>query len=177
MRRVVLAVGHTMSRPGACNQAAGICEWEWNDELADMIISRNDGSLDFVKKLRVDYDSLPAEINALEPHLVLELHCNAANRTATGTETLYCAASKRGERVAKVIQAMMVGALGLKSRGIVPVARSGRGGHLLWNTDAPAVITEPFFIDNDEDFSLAQRRKEVLADALWIGITRVVESL
>lgn len=177
MRRVVLAVGHTPKKPGACNPSSGVCEWSWNDDLAEMIIDQNDGSIEFIKKLRVDYDSLPFEINALEPHFVIELHCNAANKVATGTETLYCSASRRGEGAAKIIQAMMVGALGLKSRGVVPVAKSGRGGHLLWETDAPAIITEPFFIDNDDDFARAQDKKELLASAIWIGINRIVESL
>ena len=163
-----LVVGHRKSAKGAVSASGEVVEFDFNSELAAEIEKRvtkaririvfRDNTTDGLRKL-------PAKINALGPHFILSLHCNAFNRAATGTETLFFHGSANGRRLAKIVQRQLLGALELKDRGIREKKAADRGAHVLKFTKAPCVICEPFFIDNDEDLAVALRRKRGLAAA------------
>jgi len=162
-----VVVGHRASARGAVS-SDNVTEFDFNSELARDIKRR-------VRKARVQIvfrdnttnglSKLPAKINALGPSFILSLHCNAANKTASGTETLYFHSSKGGKTLASIVQKELLGALKLRDRKIKPRTDSDRGAGVLKFTDAPCVICEPFFIDNDNDLGTARRRMKSLAAA------------
>lgn len=61
---------------------------------------------------------LPAKINAVGPRFILSLHCDAFNKVAKGTETLFFHTSTNGKKLAKNLQTQLFNALELKNRGI-----------------------------------------------------------
>ena len=54
-----------------------------------------------------------------------------------------------------------------------PKTSKDRGGYLLKYTNAPCVIAESFFIDNDDDLARAQEDLEGLAEAYVRAIDRI----
>jgi N-acetylmuramoyl-L-alanine amidase len=59
----------------------------------------------------------------------------------------------------------LAGKLNLPNRGIKPKTTEDRGGTLLKYTNAPCIIAEPFFIDNDNDLDRALEDLDGLAKA------------
>ncbi|MCP4503027.1 MAG: N-acetylmuramoyl-L-alanine amidase, partial [Deltaproteobacteria bacterium] len=120
------------------------------------------------------YRALPKQINEHHPDLVVSLHCNAFNKKATGTETLYYHASTEGKRMASLLQRKIVDVLGLADRGIKPKHSEDRGGYLLRETNAPCVLAEPFFIDNNKDLKIAQANHSDLVRAYADAINEML---
>ena len=155
-----LVIGHTLTSPGARNAASEVTEFAFNDSLAEMIareLSCRGVEIDVVYRDEPnDYSGLPYKVNALNPSFIIELHCNAAAVQASGTEMLYWYSSKKGKAIANALQNAVVGALGLRDRGLKPIqSHRERGGYLLMKTQAPCVIAESFFIDSDHDLGRA----------------------
>lgn len=157
-----LVIGHKKSSPGAGNNRAGIHEFEFNEDLA-MRIEKRTQNTKVQRVYRRTWEELPADINGLDPHFVLSLHCNSYNGRTSGTEVLYYHRSQIGKGIAEILQRHLVDFLGLPDRRIKAKTSEDRGGHLLRYTKAPCVIAEPFFIDNDQDLARAREDLEGLA--------------
>ena len=157
-----LVIGHKKSSPGASNNKTGLNEFDFNENLA-ILIEKKAQRTQIQRVYRRTYQELPGDINGLNPHLVLSLHCNAFNRRTSGTEVLYYHRSEVGKRIAEIMQRHLLDFLGLRDRGIKEKTAEDRGGYLLRYTKAPCVIAEPFFIDNDQDLAKAQENLEGLA--------------
>lgn len=164
--RIALVVGHKSNAAGACNKNHGICEFPFNDQLVKDLEARVGHKHDIEIVYRDTYNGLPAKINALYPKFIVSFHCNAFNTKASGTETLYYHKSSKGVVMADIFQKNMVAALGLKDRGIKPKSAEDRGGYLLRYTNAPCVLIEPFFIDNDSDYLTVVNNYESFLQAL-----------
>jgi len=149
-----LVIGHKKRSPGAMNAKANVSEFDFNEDLA-LRIERKVNKAEVQRIYRRTWEELPGDINQLNPDFVVSLHCNAFNEKASGTEVLYYYKSQRGKKIAEVLQKYLVAYLELPDRGIKPKTSEDRGGYLLRYTNAPCVITEPFFIDNDDDFARA----------------------
>ncbi|MGJ8676469.1 MAG: N-acetylmuramoyl-L-alanine amidase [Akkermansiaceae bacterium] len=165
-----LVVGHRKSAKGAQGQLQGntINEYDYHDELAKMIeaeVKHSEVLIVYRDNTKDGYSKLPSKINALNPDFVVSLHANAHNKKASGTETLYYKGSKQGIKLARFIQPELLNALKLSDRKVKAKIKSDRGGSLLSGTHAPAIIGEPFFIDNPSDLSLAVSKKTTLAKA------------
>jgi len=163
-----LVIGHRKSARGAVSRDQNITEFDFNSELAKDIkrrVSRANVKIVFRDNTPNGLSRLPAKINSVGPNFILSLHCNAFNNRATGTETLYFHSSKRGKKLASIVQKQLLGALSLKNRRIRSKKDGDRGASVLKFTSAPCVICEPFFIDNDGDLDVATRRKKSLAAA------------
>ena len=169
-----LVIGHKKSSPGAGNDRAGIHEFEFNEDLA-IRIEKKTQNTKIQRVYRRTWGELPADINGLDPHFVISLHCNAYNGRASGTEVLYYHKSKIGESIAKILQNHLVAFLGLRDRKIQPKTSEDRGGNLLRYTKAPCVIAEPFFIDNDEDLARARNDLGGLAEAYASAIDEMAQ--
>ncbi|MFT5110234.1 MAG: hypothetical protein ACI9UA_005887 [Pseudoalteromonas tetraodonis] len=170
-----LVVGHRKGAKGASGIHGGksVNEWDFNCKLAERIAQHSTMAevLIIHRDNTVDgYVKLPAKINRLNPKFIISLHANAADKKVGGTETLFFESSGQGKKLAKVVQKHLLMALGLTERTLKPVNSSGRGGTLLAGTYAPAVIGEPFFIDNPSDLKRAMGRKEKLAKAYAAAI-------
>lgn len=167
--KLLINIGHGGGDPGAVNQALGITENEYNRRLAAEIAKIAD-----VKVIEQDargLNQLVRDMNALSPDLVVSLHCNATvASSATGTETLYWHTSKAGASLAAKVQANMVRALGLRDRGIKPRDNLA----VLRGTKCPAIIVEPFFISNANDYAVANTAIADLAKAIITGVEAYV---
>ncbi len=162
-----LVIGHKKSSSGAVNEKTGLTEFDFNEDLA-IRIEKKVQKTQTQRVYRRLYEELPADINALKPHFVLSLHCNAYNGRASGTEVLYYHRSEAGKAIAGILQRRLVDFLGLPDRGIKPKTSEDRGGYLLRYTKAPCIIAEPFFIDNDQDLAKAKENLDGLA-AVYAG--------
>lgn len=174
--KVALVVGHRKGSPGAVNKTTGISEFAFNSDLAEFIKAAV-GFCQVEVVYRKGYMGLPGKVNELQPDFIISLHCNAFNKKASGTETLYHHNSSKSKRLAEILQEETVACLGLPDRKIKARGVEDRGGYLLKNTNAPCVIWEPFFIDNDEDLIVAQCHKDELALACIESIRKSIEYL
>lgn len=174
MKTCTLVIGHKQDSPGATNKNSGLSEFAFNSRLALAIADRaaeERCGVELLRVMRRSYGALPYEINALNPDIIISLHCNAFNTRASGTRVLYYHKSKKGRQLAEILQEKLMAALGLRDRGITPKTVEDRGGYLLFYTRAPAVIAEPFFIDNDDDLERVMdvRDKLIMAYVEAIG--------
>ncbi len=176
MKKCAIVIGHKKTSPGASNKSSGLTEFVFNDKLAQDIEQEISG-VDIQRVYRRTYNSLPSDINDLNPDFIVSLHCNAFDGSVSGTEVLYYHRSTKGERIAGILNEHIINSLGLKNRGIKPKTSEDRGGHLLKNTIAPCVISEPFFIDNDKDVQKALTKRDLLVKAYADGIKAIAESL
>jgi len=171
--KVAIVVGHSKHSVGACNKTYNICEYQWNKKFAQ----------DLVKLLSIDYEivyreslmKLPSQVNFTEADFVISLHSNAFNTQVGGCETLYYHKSKAGEKLASILQEKVAFTLYNKNRGIRPKTSEDRGGFLLRYTEAPCIIAEPFFIDNDIDFMNAQIYRGTLLAAFKDAIEQITK--
>jgi N-acetylmuramoyl-L-alanine amidase len=165
----VLMIGHSEKAQGARNENYKITEWIYNSLLADDIISRikkiQNYPVEIIEYVLTGPTNFIKEINSINPDFVVSMHCNSFNKKVSGTEMLCYYKSKRSLAVATIFQCNTLNALQLKSRGIKFITFGKRGYLFLKKTKMPAIITEPFFIDNDSDFERAIKRRDNLIHA------------
>jgi len=150
--KTILVVGHSEVSQGAKNKSFCVSEYSINKKLAIDIKKVLGSKVEIVYRLN-GYIQLPNGINKLNPNLILSLHCNAYNTKVSGSEVLYYYKSERSKKIAQIFQSKIVNVLELSDRGIKGKSSEDRGGYLLRYTDAPCLIMEPYFIDNDSDFT------------------------
>lgn len=166
--RLAVIVGHSRKAPGAWGKPpVGMNEYFWNTDLAAMMAKAAQG-VEMQTFFRDDGGVRGAYGSALawDAGAIMELHFNAAaSISATGTETIHI--DRPGTaKLAQAVQKAMVGALGLRDRG-VKLPWEGRGQSNLEAAGVvPAVIIEPFFGSNTADCTRAAERMGELAKAL-----------
>lgn len=175
--RACIVVGHEKKAPGA-ESVSGESEYDFNCRLAPMIVARlaRGGKVDPIQVMRdsVGYSRLPASIDQYSPLCAVELHFNAADGKARGTEMLHWRGSARGAVLAGLLQKAVVATLGTKDRGIKARLHDDRGGYLLGHTKTTCVIAEPFFGDNSADFNRGHERMAELAGAVASAVEEFV---
>ena len=179
MKICALVIGHKKNSPGAVNNTQNLSEFDYNEQLALEIEAALCGceKIKIQRIYRRTYSNLPDDINALRPDFIISLHCNAYNTRATGTEVLFYHRSKKGKKFAKILNKNLVNALGLTNRGIKAKTTEDRGGYLLKQTNAPCLISEPFFIDNDNDLATANEKRTELICAYVKSIKKIARTL
>jgi len=175
--KVALVVGHKESSPGACNSTCNICEFEFNDKLVQKIDCLVDERCATEIVYRNSYRALPDRINNLNPDFVVCFHANSFNTKVVGAETLYYYKSKKGKKIAEIFQKGFVNTLKLRDRGIRAKSSEQRGGYVLKYTNAPCVLVEPFFIDNDEECKRMSKDWKKLASVCRDSIYEVIEKV
>jgi hypothetical protein len=106
--------------------------------------------------------------NALKPDACIELHYNAFNKVALGTETL-CTVDSKDQGFAKIVHKniCVVFERGGMSRGVKVLPRSARGGGNIYAMPAYSnCLVEPFFGDNPSEAKLAQDKQSAYAKCL-----------
>jgi len=174
--RVALVVGHKEASQGAVNIVSEMTEFRFNDDLVNRIIIEGlaSGSKhDLLKVLRDTYRELPEKINRIRPDFAISFHANAFNSRVSGTEVLFYHRSVMGPKMALILQKYMCELLHLPDRKIKAVTVEGRGGYLLCHVKCPIVIVEPFFIDNDEDLTIATEKKGEMAKMFVSAIEEI----
>ena len=108
------------------------------------------------------------ESNNWGADLFVSIHCNAsATRKARGTESWYWYGSNAGRILATCVNSEILSCVsGLWNRGV----KDG-GYYVLRNTDAPAVLVETAFLDNNDDEYLLVTCEDGFARGIARGIT------
>ncbi len=163
--KVLLTVGHSILKTGACTSAdgrsyGGVLEYAYNKSIVNQVAAylRQVGhSVDVLICPELQFSRSTEEKNYKVPKanaggydLVAELHLNAsALHNGHGCEVLYY--SDTGKIVAQRIQAKL--ATVFKDRGIA--YRDNL--YMLKSTKPTAVMIESFFCDSEEDCELAEK--------------------
>lgn len=172
--KVAIVVGHSEKSQGAVNASSGMTEFLYNKVVAVKLalLLEQDDAHEGVIIYRDNYINLPAKVNRESPDVILSLHCNAFNKKAKGCETLYYHRSKRSKALARMVNKEILWDFDAVDRGIKARQANDRGSYLLRMTDAPCVIVEPFFIDNDDDYDMFQTKQGEYAMCLAEAIDR-----
>lgn len=181
-KHVVLDIGHSKSSKGAYNTEQDIFEYEFNERLADIIIDKYNKAKYVTKKSEIEvnklikitksyrdedkngYYNLGRKINSTGANFCISLHCNAFNEKASGTEVLYPNGSVKSKSLAYILQNNLVATLGLEDRGIKAISHDDRGGGFVHQLKIPVVISEAFFIDNNNNLNIALLKLPNLAE-------------
>ena len=173
-RKICVIIGHGGKDYGAINPDTKDTELKYNtyiaNKLEDLLLEKGYNvkvySRGHAKVEDVTY------LNNFKFDLFISLHCNSFNRVASGTEMLYWNKSNKSKRLAEIMQSEVVNTLGLTNRGTKPKKMGDRGAYLLKKTNAPCIICEPFFIDNNNDLEVGFYKKDEYVKALFIGIDK-----
>jgi len=93
---------------------------------------------------------------------IVELHFNAFNKKATGTEVLYVHDNAKEGILANEVSFAMANILGLRDRGAKDI-KPGQAGHynVTRISEYPSILLEPFFGDNIDDCKAFERNEEI----------------
>jgi N-acetylmuramoyl-L-alanine amidase len=176
---IAICIGHSRGDGGAAS-VDGMSEWAYNSRLGKLIVADlRERGFDVMlvdKYAQAGYGRamqyLAANLKSNEVDVAVELHFNAAsNAKATGHEWLYWHASGMGRKLAQCLDRRMNETFPEhKRRGLVPIREEERGGGFLQKLSCPAVICEPFFGSNANDWKLATAHTELLARVIADGI-------
>lgn len=174
---IALVVGHTRNAGGAYSNYLKMDEYTYNTDLALKIakICQMVGltcSIHFRDGIGIA-GAYRAAL-ATKPMMIIELHFNAANGTATGSECLfsdqYDKAGVKELMLAQLLAAKMSGSLGIRNRGAKRLAK-GEAERGLQNvsqtTNIPSVLIETGFGDNSQIDAVAMKnKKDALANSI-----------
>ena len=183
--KVGLAVGHSrQGDEGAMTtreSGYSISEFMFNSDLVrrvtkglkvDYIIYDDYKEPDYVGAIEYLADKLKED----EVDAVIEFHFNSATPTATGHEWLYWHKSKGGSALAYALRKEMEEAYpDMKSRGAKPRASRQRGSYFLKKTPCVAVIGEPFFGSNCEEWQMINNNRGKLAGVYARAINKYAD--
>ena len=188
--KIAICVGHSRKINGRTEGGAisvdGTSEWEYNSGLADMISDQLD-TLGHQVGIIDDYQGsgytaamewVADQVEEWDADCAIELHFNSATPLGNGHEWLHWATSSRGKALAAHVEAAVIEAVPeLRQRGVKAKGKGDRGGAFLRVTHCPALIAEPFFGSNEEDWQIAIEKKVAIAKAIAHGIDAWAESL
>jgi hypothetical protein len=167
-----IIVGHEKKAPGATMKVSKQSEYEYNKEVANLMINycKNFPVLSPKIYLRDGVGIVGAYRNAENDgkSVCIELHFNAYNGIASGSETL-CSNDKADIAFAGIVQKNVCKVFKRQklSRGIKSLGKQDRGGTNV-NASAKMVncLVEPFFGDNEYEAMMALELKYDYAKCL-----------
>ncbi len=172
--KLAIVVGHTRVAPGASGVSpVSASEYVWNSDLAQRIVGECNRLGVVVRVFFRDGVGISGAYRAVRQWgatAAVELHFNASNRTARGTETIFgtaCAASRGWAQAMQDGMVALYGRTGTADRKIKPSPPHPRGGESVnAMSEIPSCLIEPFFGDNPADARLGQERKTRLAETI-----------
>ena len=183
--RVAICVGHSRSGDNGATSVSGVSEWDFNVDIAGRVKIRLEGDgidVDIVQDYHGrSYGSamrwLARLLKQSQVDIAVELHFNAASPSAEGFEYLHWQTSKNGKRLAQcLLDSHAKFFPETKNRGLKPKGPGSRGSMFLKLTHCPAVITEPFFGTNLDEWNLYSANRGYLADSYANGIANYLNS-
>ena len=159
MVKLALIVGHTAHDQGADLFGAGYGEYQYNKKVAEA--AKQYAEKTYGKKVQVEIifrDGIGilgayAKAKELLCDVCIELHFNAADSKAQGTETL-CTPDVNDIDFAHIVHMAVCRVLGRQgtSRGVKVLSKSARGATNVYSFAGGAnCLVEPFFGDNKDD--------------------------
>jgi len=170
-KRIALVVGHDSDRKGAYGNA-GVSEWDFNTELLTdlahggylpkqhtfILYYRSEDINGYTAKMidlhkRMDADNIDYSI---------EFHFNSvADSSVNGNEVLFC--STKGMELAKKLDEAL-DRLPNRDRGIKKVSMSDQGGGFCCRGGSVAIIAEPFFGSQQDQYMPNGEHRELLKE-------------
>lgn len=179
--RVFLNPGHDIERDsGAVNHESGLRECDVAAAIGERVRGYLEEAGCEVQLIQSDnLDGNPPDLpcvvgsaNEWPADIFVSLHCNAADGTARGTESIVWARNGGpAEILAGCIQTQIVKSLDMVDRGVKDCDDIGRSLCVLRETNMPAVLVEMGFIDNDADACAMTDRSDDMARAIARGVT------
>jgi N-acetylmuramoyl-L-alanine amidase len=157
--------------PGACG--CGIRESDVAAQIGHLVEGYLTAAGCECKTLQSDsLSEITETANAWGADVFVSIHCNSAGvDTARGVETFSYPYSANGKVLAGCIQNQITGAF----RNIDPEfpdrGLKTANFYVVRNTDAPAVLVELAFINNEEDAALLKHHADDFARAIARGVT------
>lgn len=173
--KIGIIVGHTKRSSGAFSKTLNQSEYVFNSGLAALMAdyARSRGHMSVIETRDIGgIEGAFSRILKTNPSCVIELHFNAANGKASGSEVLFTDASDMPGilelALAQAIVKNMSATLGIPNRGVKELATGGeRGFHnLAQTTRVASVLIESGFGDNPTDASRMRDRKQKLAETI-----------
>lgn len=169
---LVVVVGHTKADGGA-TFALGGNEYKYNSAVAaEMKLYAKakypNFRVEVVFRDGVGISGAYAKAKTFKPDACIELHFNAANKKAVGTETLSTNESM-DKMFSGVIQSAMCRVFERtgQSRGVKILKKGDRGAGNIYSLPGVAnCLVEPFFGDTPSDAKLGQEKQSAYARAL-----------
>jgi N-acetylmuramoyl-L-alanine amidase len=155
--------------PGAILPDSEWNEYRFNNALAESIschLATQDHEAFIINKDNITNRDVAIIVNYHESICAIELHCNAFNERARGTETLYTLKNIHNAKLAALIQKALVKALdrtGKLDRGIEILVEGERGFANISGILEPVCLIEPIFMDNLEDVRLGLLSMDAMA--------------
>lgn len=160
-KRIALTVGHSKLKNGSYTSANGVKnEYLYNKDLGEQLkkwFDKVGQPCDLIICPEGKFNSAKEEssyklplVNSGKYDLVIELHLNAHNGTANGSEVLYY--SNNGKVVAQRVQDKLKTLF--KNRGI----KQRTDLYILKKSNPVSVLLETFFCDNKNDCSIADSK-------------------
>lgn len=168
-----LVVGHTKAAPGAVMAAPyRVSEYVYNSEIAALCKARAPKNVQ-VEIFTRDVGGIVGAYNkakAAKCDCIIELHFNAFNKEAFGTETLVSneGADKQFGQIVhdEILKVFGRTKNGKGDRGLL--INPSRGGQSINSfKGGPNCLVEPGFFDNPSEAGMAIARKHSYADSLW----------
>ncbi|KMT22508.1 N-acetylmuramoyl-L-alanine amidase [Clostridium cylindrosporum] len=184
-KRIVIDPGHGGKDPGAVDATTGIREKEialtvglklgtlLSNRGYDVLYTRTDNnrvawnSSDQNQSLKYRYTFA----NSNGANLFVSIHCNKANGSGYGTETLYSKKyPSKDKALASAIQSEVIKITGMRNRGI----KNNYNWAVVNNTKMPASLVELGFVDNIGDSAKLKDAlyQDKFAQGIFNGITR-----
>lgn len=163
--KIAIVIGHTNKSKGACSPFSIPCEFDFNKEIAIKLAALDCRITIFENTSYVNgyYEMVKStayEINKIGFDLVLELHYNAADPAAHGSEALYYFKNKKAKSMAEYFSYLMALKMGYKNRGGKALLnKDDRGFWAVYLPNPTAIILEPFFGSNKNDVKLMNKDK------------------
>lgn len=163
-RRIALCIGHSRKGDaGAVSTTDPVMnEWRYNSSLAELVKEELD-SAGATVEIFDDYkyisysaamNYIADEVERWQADVALELHFNSAHPTARGFEYLHWYKSRAGRILAKCfVDAQADEFTWQKNRGAKARRPGTRGSQFLRKTHCPALILEPFFGSNKNEWA------------------------
>ena len=171
---LVLIVGHSARAPGAKAVAPlSMSEYPYNNTIIApecVRYGREIGlTVEVLTKDAMGTQAVGAKasslVKAVGKGCVIELHFNAANGVASGTETLYSTKIAKNKVFAEIVQKHMVSVFRKPNRGL-KLRNTGRGASNLAAVSVPCCLVEPLFGDTKGDSELLKDKSYAYARSL-----------
>lgn len=168
---IAIVVGHSPSEQGAYSEILSKSEYEYNKEVASHL---EDIADIYYRPNVIGYKTamreLARQLNPKPYKFVIELHFNAFNGSASGTEALIWKGNNRSRSLSDKLVKSISTQYKTKNRGFKEVSESNaRGYWFLQSMAADAIILESFFGDVEEEaikFKDPQKLAQVIKLAL-----------
>jgi N-acetylmuramoyl-L-alanine amidase len=179
---LVLIVGHNVRAPGARAVAPlSMNEYPYNKNIIAPECVRYGREIGLTVEVLLKDAMGTSEVGTKASNLVkavgkgcvIELHFNAFNGTANGTETLYNTRLAANKRFAQIVQKKMVSVFKRPDRGL-KLRNTGRGASNLAAVTVPCCLVEPLFGDNKVDAGLMKDLSNEYARSLVDGAVEFI---